>query len=460
MRKTLLIKVFATVFAFMAAVMAVAQGKVHYNYDYSQTLVMKIILSVPDQQGGTKVFNNFEDALRIIKAVDNLTLQVPKIVYLVGATYNGHDDKYPAFFEVNKALKRPQDSTAEQSLFWLMKEARKYHTIVSLHINMTEAYTNSPLWKTYVENDLIAKRRFGKLKKVGTYNGIDAYQINYKNEWEKGFAQMRIDSLLKVFPPLKEAGTIHIDAWIARPDRGHHSSEKEQQEYQKKVARYWRKKGIDVTSEWVMKYMTGLVPFAWHFNGMMQEDYLQIPANVYTGSGLNPDVKGTDFGLGFLFGKSTYGENKFPSYRRTPGDTTWYKAFEREFFLNNLQYFYLNRLKRIKVTGKGKKRTAYFSGGVTVSLADSTVRKGDLLLREKDFVFFPLVWKKEKMIGTYSDRPVSRKMVLPESWEKIKTAMLYKVTPAGLVFVKKLPVSMGKIMLEIEGEQGYVIKAD
>ena len=93
-----------------------------------QTLVMKIGISVPVQKGGTKIINTFENALEIIRKADNLSLGVPKIIYLVGWQYNGHDDKYPAFFEVNKELKRPQDKDARASLIWLMTEARKYHT--------------------------------------------------------------------------------------------------------------------------------------------------------------------------------------------------------------------------------------------------------------------------------------------------------------------------------------------
>ncbi len=60
---------------------------------------------------------------------------MPKIIYLVGWQNNGHDDKYPDIFEVNKALKRDEDETSYDSLMWLIKEAKKYNTIVSFHVN-------------------------------------------------------------------------------------------------------------------------------------------------------------------------------------------------------------------------------------------------------------------------------------------------------------------------------------
>ena len=73
-----------------------------YNFDYSQTMMMKLFLSSPDTvRGGSRVNCTFEEALAVIRKTDALTLGAPKILYLVGWQYNGHDDKYPAFFEMN-----------------------------------------------------------------------------------------------------------------------------------------------------------------------------------------------------------------------------------------------------------------------------------------------------------------------------------------------------------------------
>lgn len=140
--------------------------RIHYSTDlkqvikpkhaYHQTLTMKLFLSQAlfdgkfkrKDNGTSEVALTFSQALDVIKKMDNLTLGIPKIVYLVGWQYNGHDSKYPAWFEINERLKRPEDKTALESLKWLMKEAAKYHTVVSLHINMFDAYEDSPLWDT------------------------------------------------------------------------------------------------------------------------------------------------------------------------------------------------------------------------------------------------------------------------------------------------------------------------
>ncbi|MGQ7870743.1 endo-alpha-N-acetylgalactosaminidase family protein [Sunxiuqinia sp. sy24] len=438
------------------------KGKVFadFNHDYSQTLVMKLFLSKPDSEGKPMVANTFEDAMEIIKITDELTLGVPKIIYLVGWQYNGHDDKYPAFFGVNEALKREQDATARESLIWLMEEARKYHTVVSLHINMTDAYDDSPLWPEYVENDLISKTPNGNLMVIGNYNNRKAYQINYKNEWERGYAKMRIDRLLDILPPLRDGKTIHIDAWIVRDSKGHYESAVTEAKYQQKVLAYWNQQGIDATSEWVMDYMIGKIPFAWHFNHFSQEDYLQYPASVYTGSGLNRDLEYSDFGLGFLFGKSMYGENIFPQQQKNPNDDEWKQKFVDEFYLNCLQYFFLNRHVRIKVEGEGDDRVAYFSDNVRVSLADSTVHEGPRLLREKDFVAFPVSWKTEKCLAVYSKKTVERSLQVPECWGEVKRVAIREITASEDESQKVIQVTNGRFSWFVEAGIPYLISPE
>jgi len=445
-------------FLILTGLLTTVRAQNIFNHDYSQTLVMKLDLAIPNGEGGSKVINTFESALEVIKIADHLSLGIPKIIYLVGWQYNGHDDKYPAFFEVNKHLKRPQDANARESLLWLMKEAKKYHTIVSLHINMTDAYDDSPLWNEYVEKDMISKTSSGKLMVIGRYNNRKAYQINYRNEWKNGYAQMRIDRLLELLPPLKEGGSIHLDAWIVRESKGHYESAMTEAKYQKKILKYWNDKGLDVTSEWVMDYMVGEVPFAWHFNHMTQSDYLKIPAKIYTGSGLNPDVKKTDFALGFLFGKSMYGETVFPSLLKEDKNNEWIKKFNKDFYLNVLQYNFLNRLKRLKVDGKGNSRTAYFSKDVKVSLKDSTVTRGDFTLRKKDVVIFPVQWNAEKTLAVYSQKQSLKSIQLPPCWKDVKTVSVFEVTGNGNKLLKNINLKENRIVFKFQPATPYLLK--
>lgn len=449
----IIMKVFLYLFVFFF-INVQLYAKNGFNHDYSQTWVTKMFLSKPDSKGGCTVCITFEQALEMIRQSDNLSLGVPKIVYLVGWQYNGHDDKYPAFFEVNDHLKRKGDTSGLESLRWLMREARKYNTVVSLHINMTDAYDDSPLWHEYVGKDLISKNADGSLKVIGEYNNRKAYQINYRNEWDSGYTQMRIDRLLHLIPELKEAATIHSDAWIARPSEGHNETVIVEAGYQQKAALYWQSKGLDITSEWVMDYMVGTVPFAWHFNGANQADYLRVPANVYTGAGINPDIRSSDHGLGFLFGTSCYGE----PFWKIEANYSWQDAICKDFMLKCPQYFLLNKLERLSVEGEGKERIARFGDQVCVSLADSTVCQKDRFLRKKNTICIPAVWRDDEGVIVYSqDASGKTSFDIPYLWGNPRSATVYKITPEGLQKLTKVAISKSKMVIDITGAVPYYV---
>ena len=118
------------------------------NYDYSKTMWMKMFLARPDFENKCSIVSiNFEQALEIIKIVDNLTQGVKKIVYLVGWQGLGHDDCYPEMEIVNPYLKRDCDATAADSLRRLFEEAKQYHTVVSYHGNIADGQINLSLGK-------------------------------------------------------------------------------------------------------------------------------------------------------------------------------------------------------------------------------------------------------------------------------------------------------------------------
>lgn len=476
MRMRILIKDLVCICFLFVYNLAFSQTSNLFHHNYSQTLVMKIVNATVRDDGSCNVVCTFEQTLDIIKTIDKLTLGGPKIVYLVGWQYNGHDDKYPAFFEANKNLKRLQDATAVQSLQWLMREAKKYNTTISLHINMTDAYDNSPLWNEYVQKNMISKNADGSLKKIGHYNNYDAYQINYKHEWENGYAQMRIDSLLRVIPELKQSGTIHLDAWIARPSEGDLESNIVEADYQKKVCKYWNEKGLDVTSEFILDYMKGLVPFAYHFYRANQEFYMNTPATVYTGTDFNPDVP-SDVGLGFLFGISMNAESIFPGTYNY--DDRWYlhstkailpqdewedskekywtKMFINEFYLHCPQYFFLNKLKRLKVEGCGNERVAYLSNDVSVSLKDSTVIQNGRVLRNKNLMFFPVTWVDNKSYILYSPFEKSVVIDIPDAWRNFGHLRVEEVSENGLKKKATLSLDENQFKIDVEGNKPLLL---
>lgn len=259
--------------------------------DYHQSLVYKTMNAYKDENGDLKeVHMTFQQTMDLIERFHNMSLGMPQVVYLTGWQYNGHDSKYPAWEEVNEALKRPEDENGLQSLRWLMQEARKrFDARVSLHINMTDAYPDSPYWDEYVEKDIVAKDKDGKPIPGREWGGVTSYCLSYTEEWKKGLAQRRIDKLIDMLPELVDNGTIHIDAFLGArwpdwkepisPYLGYDKAT--EAATMRKLYRYWRDKGIDVTSEWAFgvrddRYV-GLQPWAWH-----QEDKLEdLPDSLY-----------------------------------------------------------------------------------------------------------------------------------------------------------------------------------
>ena len=69
-----------------------------WHYDYAKTLVMKIHLADRDPEDvSTKVYLRFDQALEVIRKLDAMTLGIPKIVYLTGWQFNGHDSNNSAW---------------------------------------------------------------------------------------------------------------------------------------------------------------------------------------------------------------------------------------------------------------------------------------------------------------------------------------------------------------------------
>ncbi|MDB5085686.1 MAG: hypothetical protein JWN30_2572 [Bacilli bacterium] len=413
-----------------------------FLHPYHQTLTMKMFMA---QKGS--VYVTFEHALDVIQKIDQLTRGIRKIIYLVGWQYEGHDSKYPAWFEVNHRLKRSQDETAGDSLKWLMDEAFKFHTTVSLHINMLDALEDSPLWDTYVANDILAREKDGSLR---TYKW--GYPISYTREWDTGFAQKRIDALCQMLP-LARAGTVHIDAFHSLvPLLGdesyispYHEIPVEQEiETQKRIFRYWRDQGIDVTSEFATSYrksaFIGLQPMAWHFHGL---DPMQVPASLYCGG------KGGDP----RFGTSMLGEGIIRK------DPQMLAGFLAEFCQTTLPWYYLNCLERLRMDDDG---VVHFSDQVTSELDKEgivVIKQNNVLLRKGDDLFMPALWRDQPEIIAFSQKGYQdRVWKLPADWQTFQQADLFEIGLEGLKLLEEnQSINNGEIKLSLKEGQAISI---
>jgi hypothetical protein len=418
---------------------------------YDQTLTMKLMLAKKKASGGTNVLLNFDQAMTVIKKIDSLTLGMPKIIYLVGWQYDGHDSKYPAFFEVNAGLKRAQDATALDSLKWIMREAQRYHTTVSVHINLRDAYKNSPLWQEYVDHDLLIRGSDGKLVQGEIWDGDQSFQVCYTREWDAGYTQSRLNRLLALLP-IEDAGTIHIDAFHTGECTAQGITREQETETQKKIFRFLRDRNVDVTSEFLSDFridpLVGLQPMAWWFRRQELRDYLVRPASLYTG--------GVDETLGGqLFGTSMHGEDiaqKDPE--RLPD-------FLREFCLQTVPWYYLNRHDRLRVELTPEWSEAYFSGDVVTRVDQTgkvTISERGRVLRDDNNILFPALWREDSSLIAYSaEGYADRRWELPPDWKGVTEVKTAEVTMSGLQPGGSLRVSNNHIQLTLQPDHALML---
>lgn len=424
-------------------------------HDYTKCMMTKLMMAVPDRKGGTIVSKNCEDALEIIRQTDNLTLGVKKIVYLVGWQYNGHDDKYPAFFQVNDGIKRKCDKTALQSLLWLIEEAKKYNTVVSVHINFADAYEDSPLFTDFVKAGALIRNALGKPAKIERYNGKACYKVSYKEEWESGLFKRRADEILNLLP-IEEVGTVHVDNFQCYVNRKPFVSAAEMQSYREKMIKYLADRGVDITSEFTYREGDGTallygritrdvtptrypvalldkIPAVWWVDKMTKQEYFDYYPQRYCG-GMPKDKK-----IGKMLYGNIHGEDIW-------NKKDWQNEFIRQFYTVNLPFFFLAGKKK-KCFGRWRNSVEYDDG--TISYADGRIVSGGETVKDGEFVCLPFM----QGIAVYSGKRDCATVSI--SAEKAK---LYKITSDGLVILRELKSDNGKFTFACEKNTAYFIR--
>jgi hypothetical protein len=379
---------------------------------WHQSLVYRIMHALRNGEGDLdELFLTFEQGLVVIKRLHNLTCGVPQIVFLTGWQFEGHDSKYPSWAEANRHLKRAEDKTALDSLRWLIREARRYNCKATLHLNVFDAYQDSPLWDEYVEKDIIAKDKQGNPIKGNVWSGMDCYHVSYAQEWKHGMAQKRVDDIIAMVPEIQENNCVYLDAFLgARKDdqQGPISpylefTKEDEAATMRKIFRYWRDREIDCASEWVIgmkvdRYV-GLQPYS-AAQGELIED---LPDELYTTG-------------------PVYYEFREES---EPDD------FYERFCLKFLPWFYKN----------------------------SPNAQGDRQMVDGTDVFVPALWCDEKTIIAYSKEGYeSKTWELPPDWrgvEKVGLAVLSGEEPRP---IGEIDVIDGSVTLRLKPDEAVRVQ--
>jgi hypothetical protein len=439
-----------------------------FHHQYHQTMVYKIFMASKNRP---EPITTYEEALDIIKGMYHITQGMKQIAYLVGWQYEGHDSKYPAWFECNKHLMRSGDIDSREGFRWLVREAKAYNAVVSLHVNMSDAYENSPLWDEYVKNDLIVKNDDGTLKKSTIWDGEQSYWVNKKREWESGFAQKRIDRFLQYLPEIVEAETVHIDAMFFAPD---------ELEIVQQICSYWNSKGIDVTSEFLGSHeLVGYIPMVWQLN-LDEQSRLRYPPSLLCGGSDQWNQRETTFHnlppwAGYFCvpeAGTRYEEVWGRSFScdiigRRVAAVKGFSAPSVEIMLpyfceRTLPWCFLNRHRALELRQTSESYEVIFSDGVkshvrVVDRMHRITQNGRLLAEGGDY-FIPAAWLKDAIIA-WSRNGCRRSWSLPPEWLSKKKVRLSKYDASGKTFVSEKELCDGTLDLEMPPATAWLIEA-
>ncbi len=426
---------------------------------------------------------NFEDALETIRRLDNLTRGIEKKCYLVGWQMNGHDSSFPYLGEVNPRHKRPMDQSSLDSLKWLMKEAKKYNTDITLHVNFSDAYVDdNPLGQQMLENQLALRNENGKTSDTGYWSGHNGFLVStYANYFTGNWQKNQMDPLLKMLPGL-EGQSIHPDAWRTLPEKYYGISIYDAADAQRRCIQYARDKyNMDLTTEFDVGFSDGKIadldhvlyfPMIWQ-HGWSSFDPMRVPAYIQTGIN-ETSYSGLLSATGRYFG---YGTPVEPTLWNGVYGPINLPGLKESFATGELTRQYLNTLMRHSLdddTQYGGKAVLYaYDGTQVISSWDgnnsteckrSIVEDNDVVLQEyirgtsATNIFMPMVWRSGLEIQAWSEQGYqNHEWKLPKEWKDVFEVDLYDLNFEGVRYLDTKAVSDRTFTMDMAPDQTVII---
>lgn len=447
-----------------------------HRVDLSKKMVFKITIDSGAYAAQTQSSRRTaEEVLDYLEKLDHYTRGVPKLCILVGFQEGGHDFQFPQWGPVNSKLssKKFPNLSGSECLHYIIREAKRFHTDCTVHVNFTDVYRNNadngPLFDYYQKNGLIARDAAGHYIEnwLGPEPIGQGYSINQLRNWEDDNGVRRqVEYLFEQLPELIETGVIYTDANGAIYPSWYDGIEIEEQiDVYRRVVSYIRERyNVDVIGEYGFDCFYGYIShgltWAWGtkpFEGSYKSP-MKVPAYI-TAAGKASQYTNEEMRL---FGCSV--QLEMEAYHKNP------KLAAQEAARNAIPYIFLNtKLRQGYDADMGE---ACFSDGVkSMRCADRCViAQEDSIYRiaggngnsvdentgavkdDNDFeVFIPLVWRKDEVMA-YSDKGGTREWVLPPDWsESVSAVDVYEITSGGLDHANRriLPVLRRRIKLTI-----------
>ena len=156
---------------------------------YRSTISYKMFLTIKNDQ----VFTTYPQMMEIVRALHNVADGIPQLIYLVGWQFQGHDDGYPSMDRVN-----PRPGGKQRLLRAIDECERRYGTTVSYHVNIDDAYPDSPDWDPAYMSAMDWDPSDGG-RPCGVVHALD---------WELGHFRRRMEAMMREVPVSR---TLHVD---------------------------------------------------------------------------------------------------------------------------------------------------------------------------------------------------------------------------------------------------------
>lgn len=362
--------------------------------------------------------NPFTKTLDETKRIFLNTDGLGQYVILKGYGSEGHDSKHPDYGDIGKR----QGGAAAMEM--LCKQAIKYNAFMGVHINGTESYPEA----TAFSDSLVDKTKKG-------WDWLDpSYFINKRYDASSNNRMLRLKSLKDQVPSL---AFIYCDVWY---DKGSWDS--------KKLGREIHSLGLTLATEfpndheydavwnhWAVDYDYGGKDIK-GFNSQIVRFIRNHQKDTWIGR--NPLLGGTEM-------------KDFEGWQgRNNIDDCIKMTFDTNLPTKYLQHFPILTWEENTITFDKNVTVNMVSGKRTITKDGRTILNGDSYL----LPWNPLT---EEKLYHWNLAGGTTTWDLPESWKKLKTVVLYKLSDQGREFVQQVEIKNGQIVLNAAPNTPYVL---
>jgi hypothetical protein len=156
-----------------------------------------------------------------------------------------------------------------------------------------------------------------------------------------------------------------------------------------------------------------------------------------------PSWDGSDPALRKLFGQSLHNDGQSGP-----------AAFLKEFCLNTLPWYYLNRYDRLSYVYTPDAKEVHFSDDLITCLQNDgqfSIKHKGILLQDNNDVCIPALWRQNKELIAYSSAGYKdKKWQLPDDWKNIGVVDIYEITEGGLNKLGQQKIENGQLVLSLK----------